>query len=76
MKDNMENKKIVSGLAAYGQLGVSMALCIVVSFFAGQFLDQRFSTSPTFLIVFIIMGIIASYRTLFKISKKEWTKEE
>lgn len=76
MKDDKENKKIVSGLAAYGQLGVSMVMCIVVGFLAGQFLDRIFSTSPTFLIAFIIMGVIASYRTLFKISKKEWMKEE
>lgn len=76
MKENKENKKIVNGLAIYGQLAVSMVMCVIVGYLMGQFLDKTFSTSPTFLIIFIIMGVIASYRTLFKISKKEWTDEE
>lgn len=76
MNKKKENKKILSGLAIYGQLGVSMVMCVVVGFFTGKFLDNFFSTSPVFLIIFIIIGIIASYQTLFKISKKEWTKEE
>lgn len=76
MNKKKENKKIISSLAAYGQLGVSMAMCVIVGFLTGKFLDNIFSTSPVFLIIFIIIGIIASYQTLFKITKKEWTKEE
>lgn len=76
MNKKKENMKIISSLAIYSQLGVSMVMCVVVGFIVGQFLDKIFSTSPVFLIIFIIIGIIASYRTLFKILKKEWTKEE
>lgn len=76
MKDKKENNKIIRGLSSYSHLGVSMVMCILVGFLVGKYLDSKFSTSPTFLMAFIIMGVIASYRTLYKISKKEWANEE
>jgi len=76
MKDSNHNKKILQSLSTYSQLGVSMVLCVVVGFLIGGFIDSKFSTSPVFLIIFTIMGVIASYRTLFRLSEKEWKKNE
>ncbi len=66
-------KKALKHLGFISTIGVAMALSIVLGFFIGNFIDNRFATTPWFTIIFLIFGIIAAFRNLFILYKK--TKE-
>ncbi len=47
-----------------------MVVPIFISFFIGKWLDDYFGTGAVFMIVFIIIGVGAAFRNLFKIIMK------
>jgi len=54
--------------ARYGNFAVSFGVTLVVSlllgFWGGSWLDNRFGTSPVFLIVGILLGVFVSFKSL------------
>ncbi len=52
------------------QVGISMAAPILLSLYIGKRLDEHFNRSPLFLLIFIVIGIIASFTNLFKLIEK------
>lgn len=70
-KKDKANRQINKAIGQYSMMSVSISMCVIVGFLFGNFLDKKFSTQPIFLIIFLIMGIIASYRTLFKSIKND-----
>ena len=63
-------KEILKALGLLTQIGISMLVPILISVFIGSLIDKFFGCSPVFLIIFIIMGVIASFRTLYMITKE------
>ena len=51
-------------------LGTQLGLSVVVGFLIGSGLDKWLKTEPYFLIIFGIAGIIAGYRSIFRLVKK------
>ncbi len=49
------------------QVAFVMVIPIFLCFFVGIYLDEKLGTSPLFLVVFILLGVGASFRNLFKI---------
>lgn len=68
MDHNKHNRYILKALMMVSQMGISMLVPIVLCFFFGRWLDARLGTG-FFLIIFIILGILAAYRSLFMIIK-------
>ncbi len=52
------------------QVGISMTTPILLSLYIGKKLDGYFNKSPLFLLIFIVLGIMASFTNLFKIIEK------
>ncbi len=65
-----ETKKYISQLGYYSTLGLQVAFSIFIGLGLGYWIDQKFSTSPWFLIIFLIFGIIAAYRNIGLAIKK------
>lgn len=66
MKLNKKSKNTVAkALALYTQMGITMAVCIVVAFFIGRLLDGWLGTSPLFLLIFMVIGLMASIRSMY-----------
>lgn len=62
------DKKDVTPLKYIGfitQLGVSMAVPIVLGVLAGRYLDERIGTNNVFLVISIIIGTLTSFRNLY-----------
>lgn len=55
----------LKSLSMVTQIGLLMAIPIFLCIFGGIWLDERFGTSPLFLIIFIILGVMAAFRNLF-----------
>ena len=79
VKDNLKHKQssisLVGELAPYLSLGSQLTVTILIIGAVGWWLDQRFGTSPMWIVVCLIIGVfIGMYnllRTLSALSKRE-----
>ncbi len=58
-------KDIAKALGLITQIGISMFIPIFICLFIGGFLDRRLGTSPWIMIVFIILGVAAGFRSVY-----------
>ncbi len=49
------------------QVSLVMVIPIFLSFFVGKWLDDYFGTGAIFMIIFLLLGVGAAFRNLFKI---------
>ena len=64
-------KNNFTGYAIYSQFGFVIITSVLLGIFIGKKLDEIFNTSPIFLLLFIILGIVSSFLNFFfKIMKK------
>lgn len=62
--------KGLENLVLVTQIGISMATPIFLGLYVGKKLDERFNKTPLFLLIFIAIGIGASFMNLFKLVEK------
>ncbi|MCB9210861.1 MAG: AtpZ/AtpI family protein [Ignavibacteriales bacterium] len=77
MKQNNSDKdlaKTYKEIGPYLGLGTQLAATIILMFFLGKWLDEKFDTEPIFIIVFSFFGGFAGIynliKTTIKINKK------
>ena len=63
------DRKIARALALVTQLSFSMLIPIVLCLFIGIRLDRYFDTSPVLMLVFILLGIGAGFRSVYMITR-------
>ena len=51
-------------------MGLEVGLSVVVGFLIGTWLDEWLVTAPWFLLIFGVAGIIAGYRSMFRMVKR------
>lgn len=72
MGGNVPRKtKGLENLVLVTQLGISMASPIIIGLYIGKKLDEYFNKSPLFLFIFIIIGIITAFMSLFKLTGED-----
>ena len=54
----------------YSSMGLEGGLSVVVGFLIGTWLDEWLETAPWFLLIFGIAGVIAGYRSMFRMVKR------
>ncbi len=53
-------------------IGIQLVLSTFAGFAIGYFLDKKiFNTFPWLTIVFLILGIVAGFRELFRVARKQ-----
>jgi ATP synthase protein I len=62
--------KIVRQIASYSTLGLEMGLSVAVGAIIGYYLDKWLHSEPWLLIVFLIFGVIAGFRSLYRALKR------
>lgn len=65
-----DTRQIFRDLGYYSGLGLTVALSIMIGFFAGYFLDRWLGTTPWGMFVFLILGIVAGFRNILMAMKK------
>ncbi len=65
-----ENKTFWKTLLEASTAPLNLVAATFIGFAMGYGLDSLFGTSPYLTIVFLIFGIIAGFRELFKLAKK------
>ena len=47
-------------LAVASQFGITLAVSVVLGYFAGHWLDERLNTSPIFTLIGVLLGLVAA----------------
>ena len=47
-------------LAVASQFGITLAVSVVLGYFAGHWLDERLNTSPLFTLIGVLLGLVAA----------------
>ena len=50
--------------------GITIIVCIAIALLAGYHLDLWLGTSPWFLLLFILLGILAAFKSIIDFTKK------
>ena len=74
MKDT--SKDTTKALALFTQLAISMIVPIFICLFIGKWLDSFFHTGGIFLIIFLILGIGAGFRSIYYLVKGFWKDKD
>src|SRR5438128_6059931 len=66
-------------LAVASQFGISLAVSVVLGYFAGHWLDDRINTGIIFTLIGVLLGLVGAvtntvrlYRALLRKSEAEW----
>lgn len=68
-------KDIMKALAMLTQVGISMIVPIFLCIWVGKALDKAFDTGVLFLLVFIVLGVGAAFRTLYMMTVFKYKKK-
>ena len=58
-------KDIAKVLGLLSQLGISMLVPIFICLAVGIFLDRHLGTAPWLMIIFIVLGVAAGFRSVY-----------
>ncbi|HSV96316.1 MAG TPA: AtpZ/AtpI family protein [Spirochaetota bacterium] len=62
----MPAKGTIRGVLAYSTIGLQLAGMVLVFVYGGHWLDERYSTSPGFLVVGTVLGLSIGFYSLIK----------
>jgi ATP synthase protein I len=60
-------RKLYKRVFRYSAIGLEMGLSVAIGVAAGYFLDRHFGTQPWLTLIFLIIGVIAGFRSLFRL---------
>ncbi|NIQ40416.1 MAG: ATP synthase subunit [Proteobacteria bacterium] len=63
-------KRLVSLMGHYGAIGLQMGLSVAIGLIIGLALDRYLGTAPWMALIFLILGVIAGFRALFRLVKE------
>jgi ATP synthase protein I len=65
-----ENKKSLTQYLKYTTVGLELSLSVAVGALFGYWLDQKFGTEPWLMLFWLLCGIFAGFRALYRTTKK------
>jgi len=65
-----ETKGLIRQLGKVSIIGIEMVVSTFVGLAIGLFLDGKFGTSPWLTLIFLLFGIIAGFRNIFREIKR------
>lgn len=68
--ENKPEKSVFGQLLDASSVGIQLVLSTFVGLAMGYGLDRLFGTSPYLTFIFLVIGIIAGFRELFRVARK------
>jgi ATP synthase protein I len=65
-----DKKKFYRQFARISAIGLEMGLSVAVGLAIGYLLDSYFDTKPWLTIIFLMLGIVAGFRSLFSLARE------
>lgn len=69
-----EDKKVLKAFSMVSQVGLTMITPVLISGFIGLKLDEYFGSGYWF-IIFLIMGVLAAFRSLYFLTRQLYSKD-
>lgn len=54
----------------YSTIGIEMGLSVIIGLLVGKFLDDFFGTDPWLLLTFLLLGLAAGFRGVFRLMRR------
>lgn len=67
----MAQKGAFKGLLFAGSVGLNLVVSTFVGLAIGYGLDRFFNTKPWLTIIFLFLGIVAGFRELYRLAKRQ-----
>jgi ATP synthase protein I len=55
--------------ARFSAVGIEMGVCTAIGYLGGAWLDRRFGSSPFLMLLCLLLGIAAGFRSLIRAAK-------
>ena len=68
--DKEDRKSITNAISMMSQLGFTALVCVGASLFIGYWLDRWLNTSPVFIIILSLFGVVAAIKAMVNLAKK------
>ena len=68
-------KDNIRSVLSYSSLGIEMGLSVAIGIAIGYFLDKYFETYPVLSIIFMLFGVAASFKVIFRVLKQSQKEE-
>jgi ATP synthase protein I len=62
--------KLLRQLLQYSAIGLEMGFAVAIGGVMGYVMDRWLGTQPWLTLVFLILGIVAAFRSLFNLAKR------
>lgn len=76
MSEKKNNSKsdfgVLQAMAITSALGMEMAFCVTLGFFAGRWLDNQYQTDPWLMVSGILLGIVIGIWGIINTLKRFW----
>jgi ATP synthase protein I len=66
-----KNIKLLRRLFPLSTIGLILASCVGIGYFIGNYLDNKFKTFPYLMLILTLLGIVAGFREVFILIKKQ-----
>jgi ATP synthase protein I len=53
-------------------LGIEIGIALAIGILIGWLLDRLFGTRPWFMMIFSLFGMIAGFRNIIRLARKDW----
>ncbi len=71
-----KNRQLYRSLGFLSGIGISLVASIVMGLFIGYHLDRWLGTTPWLTLLFIGFGVIAGYRNIFILARRELRRQQ
>ena len=75
-KPESGKREAFASFLTYGSLGLEMGLCVAIGLGMGYYLDRFFRTAPVLTLVFLVFGLVAGMKALYRTWKKAEKESE
>ncbi|MFW6050333.1 MAG: AtpZ/AtpI family protein [Myxococcota bacterium] len=65
-----EGRNQLKALGNVGTAGIELVVSIVVGYFGGRWLDGWLGTGPWLMWIGFVLGLVAGFRNLFRVSRR------
>ena len=76
VSDGKQKDNTLKEVLSLSSIGMSMVISIIIGLAIGYYIDKYLGTKPWFMLLFLIFGIIAGFKNLYKAVKKYGCKDD
>lgn len=71
-----DDRQLFKSLGFLSSIGISMVASTIIGLAMGYYLDQWLETSPWLTLIFLVFGIIAGFRNMFILTRREVRRQQ